>query len=63
MIKYYKCSVLWICLEVENLDKKFKSLRSGKSKTIIPQFQAIKKTKKINEGDRKANNEHTNNQR
>lgn len=60
MIKYDKCQGLKIHLEVENLNTKFKSLRSGKAKTEIPQFQPIKKQKVVNDGDKKDNKEHTN---
>lgn len=42
------------------MNTKFKSLRSGKAKTEIPQFQPIKKQKDVKEGDKKDNNEHTN---
>lgn len=42
------------------MNTKFKSLRSGKTKTEIPQFQPIKKQKDVKKGDKKDNNEHTN---
>lgn len=48
---------------MENLNKRYKSLLSGKLKTVIPQFQPVIKTKNINKDDKKANDENTNNKK
>lgn len=45
MVKYDKNGELLTQLEVENLNKRYKSLLSGKLKTVIPQFQPVIKTK------------------
>ena len=63
MVKYDKNGELQTQLEVENLNKRYKSLLSGKLKTVIPQFQPVIKTKNINKDDKKANDENTNNKK
>lgn len=63
MVKYDKNGELLTQLEVENLNKRYKSLLSGKLKTVIPHFQPVIKTKNINKDDKKANDENTNNKK
>ena len=63
MVKYDKNGELLTQLEVENLNKRYKSLLSGKLKTVIPPFQPVIKTKNINKDDKKANDENTNNKK
>lgn len=63
MVRYDKNGELLTQLEVENLNKRYKSLLSGKLKTVISQFQPVIKTKNINKDDKKANDENTNNKK